>query len=129
LGSDITSEAGRAAWPTVACGTRIRESGTESTLGLDVTYSVVSSRADALVDGELSLKELATSPNGPGRVAGDEVERCIGLSDGAAAIGDLFSQGQSNSFIGSIRRLGSVDELGPAKSRAQPEDDDRKQKP
>src|SRR5512142_3121996 len=95
----------------MASGATVGEARADREIGLDVAGSVAGARPLALGAGELALEELASTADGPERVAADDECGRVGDEESPTTRSDFLGQGLVDSFSGRVGRRCLVDEL------------------
>ena len=100
-----------------------------STVELDVAVTVAGPRADALLQRELALEELASARDRSERIALDQVGGRVDREHVAAPGPDLLEQGLLDPGVGAVGGLGQVRLLGDEGPRveARPADEVRRE--
>ena len=112
-GEDVAAESRGAARPAVTGGAAVGQSGADAAVLADFPRPVQGGRAQPLPQGELALEELASTADRAEGVARDDERRRSRGHHVAPARSNLLFQRLPDSFVGGVRRLRQVAELGP----------------
>jgi hypothetical protein len=95
----------------VAGSATVGQPGSESQIRVDVPEPVTLERTLSLQPGELALKDLASAPDGPERIAIDYEQRRAGSVDAPTTCANLLLERLGDALICDIRDLRSVSQL------------------
>jgi hypothetical protein len=116
---DVAADAGGAARPAVTRGTTVRQPGAEAARLRDVAARVlIHARPQAFIQTELALEQLPAAPDGPCRVAFDQIRGRPRRVDIALAGPDLHRQGLLDAAARRVDETKRVDESALVELRA-----------
>src|SRR5690349_18378570 len=108
---DVAACSGRTARTSMACGTAVRQTGTDCIVGIQIANTIAFIRPLSLSAGKLPLKKLAAPANRSKRVAIDNEDGRSGCHYITPAGSDLVGQGLIDPCFGVIGSLSVINQL------------------